>query len=118
MKKGFTLVEMLVVIAILGILMAMMIPAAGLVLRKAKIAQACVLTLEPVQAEIDEPVDQIGHRLLLDGAPVEARLRRPERLADRHGEADRIEAETGIDNDIRSMEKPSDHAPVWAKFKL
>ena len=26
--------------------------------------------------------------------------------------------ETGIDYDIRSMEKPSDHAPVWAKFKL
>ena len=40
MKKGFTLVEMLVVIAILGILMAMMVPAAGLVLRKAKVSQA------------------------------------------------------------------------------
>ncbi|PDO84378.1 exodeoxyribonuclease III [Kosakonia sacchari] len=26
--------------------------------------------------------------------------------------------ETGIDYDIRSMEKPSDHAPVWAKFKV
>ncbi|EFC57235.1 exodeoxyribonuclease III [Enterobacter cancerogenus ATCC 35316] len=26
--------------------------------------------------------------------------------------------ETGIDYDIRGMEKPSDHAPVWAKFKL
>ncbi len=26
--------------------------------------------------------------------------------------------ETGIDYDIRSMEKPSDHAPVWATFKL
>ncbi|HDC4426295.1 TPA: exodeoxyribonuclease III [Enterobacter asburiae] len=26
--------------------------------------------------------------------------------------------ETGIDYEIRSMEKPSDHAPVWAKFKL
>jgi exodeoxyribonuclease-3 len=26
--------------------------------------------------------------------------------------------ETGIDYDIRSMEKPSDHAPVWAKFDL
>jgi hypothetical protein len=24
----------------------------------------------------------------------------------------------GIDYDIRSMEKPSDHAPVWAKFDL
>ncbi|KGQ69340.1 exodeoxyribonuclease III [Chelonobacter oris] len=25
--------------------------------------------------------------------------------------------ETGIDLDIRAMEKPSDHAPVWASFK-
>lgn len=25
---------------------------------------------------------------------------------------------TGIDYDIRGMEKPSDHAPVWAEFKL
>ncbi|MCD4634383.1 exodeoxyribonuclease III, partial [Proteus mirabilis] len=25
---------------------------------------------------------------------------------------------TGIDYDIRAMEKPSDHAPVWAEFKL
>ena len=33
---GFTLVEILVVIAILGILMAMMIPASGVILQKAK----------------------------------------------------------------------------------
>ncbi|HDZ55433.1 MAG TPA: exodeoxyribonuclease III [Pseudomonas xinjiangensis] len=25
---------------------------------------------------------------------------------------------TGIDHDVRGMEKPSDHAPVWAKFDL
>lgn len=25
---------------------------------------------------------------------------------------------TGIDYDIRSMEKPSDHAPVWSEFSL
>ena len=25
---------------------------------------------------------------------------------------------TGIDYEIRSMEKPSDHAPVWAEFEL
>lgn len=25
---------------------------------------------------------------------------------------------TGIDYDIRSMEKPSDHAPIWAEFRL
>ncbi|MWL73643.1 exodeoxyribonuclease III, partial [Escherichia coli] len=26
--------------------------------------------------------------------------------------------DTGIDYAIRGMEKPSDHAPVWAKFDL
>ncbi|XNM68232.1 exodeoxyribonuclease III [Escherichia coli] len=26
--------------------------------------------------------------------------------------------ETGIDYEIRAMEKPSDHAPVWATFKV
>tara|TARA_R110000796_G_scaffold213187_1_gene329322 strand:- start:50169 stop:50984 length:816 start_codon:yes stop_codon:yes gene_type:complete len=26
--------------------------------------------------------------------------------------------DSGIDYDIRGMDKPSDHAPVWAKFKL
>lgn len=31
--------------------------------------------------------------------------------------ADRCEA-AGIDYAIRGMEKPSDHAPVWAKFSL
>jgi len=25
---------------------------------------------------------------------------------------------TGIDYAIRSMEKPSDHAPIWAEFNL
>lgn len=40
MKKGFTLVEMLVVIAILGILMSMMVPAAGVIMRRAKNSNA------------------------------------------------------------------------------
>jgi prepilin-type N-terminal cleavage/methylation domain-containing protein len=39
-KTGFTLVEMLVVIAILSILMAMMVPAAGMILRRAKLSTA------------------------------------------------------------------------------
>ena len=39
-RQGFTLVEMLVVIAVLGILMAMMVPAAGLIMKRAKNAQA------------------------------------------------------------------------------
>ena len=26
--------------------------------------------------------------------------------------------QTGIDYDIRGMEKPSDHAPIWAQFDL
>ena len=26
--------------------------------------------------------------------------------------------EVGIDYDIRGMEKPSDHAPIWTEFKL
>ena len=37
---GFTLVELLVVIVILGILLAMMVPAAGMILKRVKIAQA------------------------------------------------------------------------------
>ena len=40
LKAAFTLVEMLVVIAILGILLAMMVPAAGMILRRAAVARA------------------------------------------------------------------------------
>ncbi|HEY0892638.1 MAG TPA: exodeoxyribonuclease III, partial [Cellvibrio sp.] len=27
-------------------------------------------------------------------------------------------AASGIDYDIRGMEKPSDHCPIWAEFKV
>jgi len=37
-RSAFTLVEMLVVIAILGILMAMMVPAAGMIMKRARIS--------------------------------------------------------------------------------
>ena len=39
-RGGFTLVELLVVIAILGILMVMMVPGAGLIMKRAKRSQA------------------------------------------------------------------------------
>ncbi|HRV30591.1 MAG TPA: type II secretion system protein, partial [Kiritimatiellia bacterium] len=39
-NEGFTLVEMLVVIAILGVLMAMMVPAAGYIVKRAKTSTA------------------------------------------------------------------------------
>lgn len=39
-NAAFTLVELLVVIVILGILLAMMVPAAGMILKKVKVSQA------------------------------------------------------------------------------
>lgn len=39
-KRGFTLIELLVVLAILAILMAMMVPAAGVIMKRAKISNS------------------------------------------------------------------------------
>ena len=39
-NQGFTLVELLVVIVILSILLAMMVPAAGMILKRVKVSQA------------------------------------------------------------------------------
>jgi hypothetical protein len=54
-------------------------------------------TQHAVAAETrDQTVDQLGHRFVLDGAPVQAGLMRVQRLADRDGEADRVEAEARV----------------------
>jgi exodeoxyribonuclease-3 len=49
----------------------------------------------------DEPKRGLRIDLLLASAPLQQRL-----------------LTTGIDYTIRAMEKPSDHAPVWAKFSV
>ncbi|MEG7483917.1 hypothetical protein V6E22_20185, partial [Citrobacter freundii] len=53
----------------------------------------------------------------LVGSEISIRDRRIDLLLASNPLAERCE-ETGIDYEIRSMEKPSDHAPVWAKFRV
>jgi len=57
LKKGFTLVEMLVVIAIIGILMALLFPSFTMVIKKAKVTKA--------KTEISQ-IEQSWKQYLLD----------------------------------------------------
>ena len=68
MKKGFTIIELVIVIAVIGILSAVLIPTFSGVTKKAKESNAISAATNAVTAYLAEDVDNVTNRkeLLID----------------------------------------------------